>query len=410
MLEKIYKLTEVGYLDSLMCLDTPFMRQLATLGVEQTKNNKMLSVELDNALCNRTKNGVSAVLDIKKLPSLSGGYANLKEEVATYRAKSIGLVQEGDLAGESFIQRNADVLFLDYLLASSVCYVEIIDNGKVDKFLATKNRMLAGHLCEKSEEETRKYVNHLTSYSSVFESKQLSYLKININKKGKSITQPRGYIDLTKKVKITPLFFINIYLKRIMELLSQGFVKFTYIKDNLTEREFVSTLNEGKMSQYYSSEMVAKMKGNYASKLSRGYVKLPEMGISQYDVTGARSLNVSRLISVEVVDSFDTRFIDVDFSLILNAFVRGIQNCEDINMLVHIYTEFVGKPPLEYDIAIIQSELVSYIESQHIIGTTTLLRQLHLYMLNYPQVFKGYDGKSANYGLSNTVPFNLGLD
>ena len=115
---------------------------------------------------------------------------------------------------------------------------------------------------------------------------------------------------------------------------------------------------------------------------------------------------------MEVVDSFDTRFIDVDFATILNSFIKGVQNCDDINLLVHIYTELVQSPPTDFECATIKGDLASFIESQHIIGTTTLLRQLHLYMLRYPQIFKNYDGKSTEgYGFTNRSAFSsLGLE
>lgn len=408
MLNNIYGLKDANCIEGLMTIDNPFIRQIAVLSSEKAKENKILSIELDNVLCNRS----AFTIDIKKLPSLTGGYETLLDEVANYRAKSIGLAVDGDLIGESFISNNKDVLFVDYMLACSVCYVEVFDGGKIDKYLATKNRMLAGAICGKTEAETRKYMNYLTPYASMYENKQISVLKINVNKKGKSITQPRNYLDLSKKVKVTPLFFLNMYVKQLMELLNQGFVKFTYIKDNLTEREFVSTLNEVKMSQYYDSEIIDKMKRNHELKLSRGYIRLPEMGISKYDLSCVRSLNISRITSMEVVDSFDTRFIDVDFSTILNSFIKGVQNCDDVNLLVHIYTELVQSPPTDFECAAIKGDLVSFIESQHIIGTTTLLRQLHLYMLRYPQIFKGYDGKSVeDYGFANRSAFSsLGLE
>lgn len=406
MLQDIYKLKDAGYLESLMAVDNPFIRQIAVLGVEKAQENKVLTIESDNIL---SSGGESIAVNIKKLPSLSGDYDTLLDEIATYRARSIGVAIEGDLVGDALIKKSKNALFLDYMLACSVCYVEVFDGTKIDKYLATKNRILAGAVCNKSEEETRKYMNYLTPYASMFESNQLSVLKINVNKKGKSITQPRGYLDLTKRVKVTPLFFLNMYVKQVMELLNKGFVKFTYIKDNLTEREFISTLSEGKMSQYYDSAIVDKMKRNNDMKLSRGYIRLPEMGISKYDLSCVRSLNLSRITSMKLVESFDTRYIDVDFSVILNSFVRGIHNCEDTNLLVHVYTELVQSPPADYDEVIIKSDLTSFIESQHIIGTTTLLRQLHLYMLKYPQIFKGYDGKLVEgYGFTNT--FNLGIE
>ena len=195
MLNNIYGLKDANCIEGLMTIDNPFIRQIAVLSSEKAKENKILSIELDNVLCNRS----AFTIDIKKLPSLTGGYETLLDEVANYRAKSIGLAVDGDLIGESFISNNKDVLFVDYMLACSVCYVEVFDGGKIDKYLATKNRMLAGAICGKTEAETRKYMNYLTPYASMYENKQISVLKINVNKKGKSITQPRNYLDLVKK-------------------------------------------------------------------------------------------------------------------------------------------------------------------------------------------------------------------
>ena len=62
-----------------------------------------------------------------------------------------------------------------------------------------------------------------------------------------------------------------------------------------------------------------------ASKMHRGYIKIPELGSSIYDDTGVRSLNVARLLSIKQVESVSREFIHVDLNSVVSNFPH--MNC-----------------------------------------------------------------------------------
>lgn len=413
-MEAVFGLRDRPILDKIFAIDNRFIRQLATLTVDSARSLKVVSFVMRDKAQNRgeiQQRGVRAadksVVDICKLTPLVGGEGirNLLEEVAYYRYHSLNLSGQAP----DFWKGHAHVFMADYLLASCLCYVEVFDaGGNVDKYFATRNRFLAGALAGKSEEESREYNSYLETYVTNYATKQLKVLKVRHNKSGFKIVKPRGYLDFNRNVKITPIFFMSLFVDEINSILRERMVRFKYLKDNLIERELITTLSPEILLKYYEQEDVEKMISNVGSKLDRGYIKLPELGLSKYDQTGVRALNITRITSLEMVNEFDTRFINVDFDNIMPAFKATIDNIRHPQILAAIYEDLAGERPEETNPMMLRVSINAYVDSQYVLGTTQALRFLHMFMLQRPKIFVGYDGLRRDYSITQGRGFNLG--
>lgn len=393
----IYNLDDRKFEESALALDTPFIRQLSHLSQTLANDLKAVTFILKDRSQNRgeiQQRGIPAdaksVLDICKLTPLARykGASNLLEEVAMYRADLYGFSQRVP----DFAKKNAEMLMVDYLLATSLCYVETFVQGQVkDKFLATRNPRIAVGLTGK-EEELEDYKQYLQTFQSHFETRQLNLLKINMKKKGFTVTRPRSAINFGISVKVTPLFMITSLVEGLSKALETKMVKFTYVKDNMHERELVTTLSPSILTTYYSTDMVKTMFSNIETTIARGHTKLPELGISKYDKTGVRSLNLARITKIEEVQMFDTETINVDLNMTLPSFISGIERCQNTAYLKQIYTDLTRQQRIPYtDVFQLKNGICDVASSNVAIQTTTALRQLHRYMIANPKVFSTYN-------------------
>lgn len=413
-MNSVYGLTSGKFLEPICAVDNQFIRQLAHLAEQQAKELKVVSFVLKDKVNNRGEialKGVrpseKSVIDLCKLTPLVGAYGskNLLEEIAQYRASGLNFSEVHD----TWWKENAEALMLDYLLASCLCYVEVFDSSaKVEKFFATRNRFIAGSLAGIEPAATAKYTSYLQTFSVNYQTKQLKVLKLTSNKTGFKISQPRSFLDFNKSIKVTPLFLMTSFVDGVSEVLQNNIVKFTYIKDNLTEREMVSTLSPQIMLKYYDQEYVQTAMASTGVALNRGYVKMPELGLSKYDHSGVRALNISRLTSVEVISEFDSSYIDVDFDMILPTFRETVDNLRDPRILNMIHEDLTGQPSQALSIPELKNTLISFVDGQYAIGTTTALRYIHSYMVSRAQVFALYNGgKRREFSMPGNS-FNMG--
>ena len=281
--------------------------------------------------------------------------------------------------------------------------------NNVDKFYATRNRFIAAGVANISENETSKYVNYLTPVLADYKMSSLRVLKLNRQKKGFKITQPRSAINFNKAVKVTPLFFISAFVQGITPIMKDNIVKFKYIKDNGQERELVTTLSKDIFAKYYGDEYAENVIKQCEMKIDRGYMKVPELGCSKYDETGLRALNLSRITNIEVVDTFDSSFIDVDFNSIIPTFKAVIEAIRNRDVIGMIYQTLMNESPNEKSLFEMRSEIMVFVDGRYAIGTTTFQKELHNYMVRYNMIFKGYNGKPNKLSLEMPDNFNLGI-
>lgn len=415
-IDQVFGLVNVNVNENLYAVDNVFVRQLNGLSIAMGKELKLVSFVQKDGISNRgevANRNISAsdksVLDICKLTPLTQTYQlarTLMDEVAEYRTSMLGFTD----VPQNFSKKYADVLMADYLLSSCLCYVEIFDGNEVkDKFFATRNRFVAAKVAGIDPAETSAYGQYLQAYSANYTSRQLKVLKLTQNKKGFRITQPRSFVDFSKGIKVTPFFLISNFVDALIATLKQGMVKVTYIKDNMTEREMVSTLNPNIISHYYDEKYATMAIENSGSVLKRGYIQIPELGLSRYDAKGTRSLNILRITSVVPVNDFNANYIDVVFDNIEPNFLGTIEDLPSLPMLKMIYEDLHRQPAPFNDANQLRNAITSFYQTQVAIGSTQSLRAFHDYMAGRPQIFKAYNGgKPVSYSGSGSIGMNLG--
>lgn len=414
-MDEVYGLVSKNFIEEICAVDNPFIRQAAYLASEQAKQLKVVSFVIKDKVNNRgeiAQKGIhpseKSVIDITKLtPLVDKQHRNLMEEIAHYRFMQMNFPD----VYPDWWKENKEMLMIDYLLSASLCYVEVFDSSShVDKFFATRNRFIAGALTGAQPHETAKYNSYLQTFSLNYQNRQLKVLKVAANKNGFRITQPRSYLDFNKSIKVTPLFLMTSFVEGVTDILKNHIVKFKYIKDNQTEREFISTLSPEILLRYYDTACVQKTMSGVGTFLNRGYIRLPELGISKHDASGVRALNISRITQLEIITEFDASYIDVYFDTILPTFKETVMTMRDPNILKMLHEDLTGQPANVYSVPELRNALVSFVDGQYALGTTTALRYLHKYMLSRKQFFPMYNGgKPVQYGSITSSSFNLGV-
>lgn len=415
----MYSLTDGKYIDSLNSIDNFFIRQLYALAVKSGENKKLLGIitkkfmsSNDDIAKNTLKGLNKGVLNICSLPALvdKEGCKTIVEDVAKYRWNSLNFDYD-----EDYWKERSDLLFIDYILSSCLCYIEVFDKGSkgsnmVEKFYATRNRFIAANVAKIPQSDTGKYVNYLTPILSDYKMESLRVLKLARQKKGFKITQPRSAINFSRAVRVTPIFFIGAFMKGLMPLLNDNILKFTYIKDNGQERELITTLSKSIFTKYYDENYAENIVKGCELKLDRGYLRVPELGCSKYDDSGLRALNLSRITNIEIIQDFDSSYIDVDFNSILPTFKAVIESIHNIEVMNLVYQSLLNRSPDGKSLNELRSEMLVYVDGRFAIGTSTFQKELHNFMLKYSMVFKNYTGKPTKVTSDNTSSFNLGFE
>lgn len=338
-----------------------------------------------------------------------------------------------NLRRDKFPNASTKYLFIDYLLSASICYVEIpkyvTKDGRAthtyDKFLCTRNPAIIRQWLGTSIEDTwTKYASKLIIGSEDIAADEIPIIKLNTSGKGNTVTVPRKALKLDKLVCI-PLYMINSFCEGFKTRLSTELLEFTYLKDNDTERKLVTTLNSDILKQVYSAEFISKIflnidvSGNkqgdmyLPTKIGRGYIKVPEVGLPRYDETGVRSLNLIRLLEIRPItlDEVDLSCVNVNLNTVQGSFVRGIErlagvNKEELLVLYRELTEDQTELTHEIQAAVLVEKIKQFIDQRIIIFSTTYLRALHKFMVEHPQWFNETSDtitteikSSANFGV-----------
>lgn len=305
-------------------------------------------------------------------------------------------------------------LFIDYLLSASICYVEIPKfitkddkpTHTYDKFLCTRNPAIIRQWTGVEIEDVwTKYASKLIVSPTDIAANEIPIIKLNTSGKGNTVTVPRKALKLDKVICI-PLYMINSFCEGFKTRLSSELLQFTYLKDNDTERELVTTLNVDILKQVYSSEFISKIYANIdvagnkqgdmylPTKIGRGYIKVPEVGLPRYDETGVRSLNLIRLLEIKPVtlDEVDLSCVNVNLNTVQSSFVRGIEHLaradkEELLVLYRKLTEDQTEITNGINEAVLVEKIKQFIDQRIIIFSTTYLRTLHKFMIENPQWF-----------------------
>lgn len=380
------------------------------------------------SLCSDEYQAKHGVIDLAQFGGLGGKDLTIIDEVSQVRRDL--LVQSGIHVGE-LTDDLKKTLFFQYLMTVSICYVEVekwktvsgVTQPTYDKFLCTRNPAIMGAWMGLTPSEAQaKYSARIKTDSAELNANVLRFVKLNQSAKGNSITVPRSYSSTTK-MRCVPLFMLYAWMEGCKTVLQDNIVKFTFLKDNHTEREMCSTLSEEIIRRYYSDNLfIDNMLGGIdintneqggmmlSSKAHRGYVKLPELGSSIYDSTGTRSLNLARVLEAKVVDDIDTSYINVSLTSVVPNFTNCLDYCVK-NMpdeLKNIADTFA--PDLKFsdgaDAGTIAIKLGEWASGQETLLSTQFQRDLHKMLIGNPQWFPLYTGVktetapvSSNFGV-----------
>lgn len=370
------------------------------------------------------------VLDFATFQAFLNPQISLIDEIVEYRHQAF---KDTGINVDIRDEVKKKLLFYDYLMTISICYVEIpkyvtkdgMPMATYDKFLCTRNPAIMGAWMGADPSEMQaKYSSRITSRQVEFNINELRCVKLNHTNKGNSITVPRTAYN-AEKMTCIPMYMLYAFVEGFKPLIQNGIVKFSYLKDNGTIRELATTLNEDILKDYYDDNifintMLAGVDINtvqqggmtLSSKMNRGYIKVPELGASVYDGTGVRSLNIARLLKAEKIDSVDRTFLKVDLNSVPANFNNGIDYIVKTmpDSLKDCYKALVGE---EFDetkcsnISVIAETCKSYVAGRSAFLSTSYHRDLHVFMVSHPEWFPLYTGKpaqqitsSANFGVT----------
>ena len=359
------------------------------------------------------------VLDFATFQSFNNPNTDLVTEIADYRSS---LYRDCGICFNMSDPLQRKLLFYDYLMSVSVCYVEIpkyvtkngVASETYDKFLCTRNPAIMGTWMGLSQGEMQsKYSGKLQPNQLEFNSNEIRLVKLAYSSKGNTVSVPRKSFNIEKMVCI-PLYMIYAFIEGFKPALTGGILQFRYLKDNGTIRELNSTLSESIMREYYSDDLfiqttlggvdINTMKQGgmlLSSKVNRGYIKIPELGSSVYDGTGVRSLNFSRLLTIKPVTEVDRTFINVDLDSVLPAFSTGVDSLIQKGEVIECYKALVGEEPETDNVIAVAESLKAFAEMRVTILSTSFKRTLHLFIVSHPEWFPYYTGKPVNQVVSS---------
>ena len=382
----------------------------------------------------REKQKEFGVVDFATFDGIKDSSKSLLSEVANYRSevyKNYGITFDLE---DKLKQK---LLFFDYLMTVSMCYVEVpkfvTKDGHAqptyDKYLCTRNpKIMAMWMGTDAAEMQAKYSARISARQVEFNDNEIRFVKLNHTAKGNSISVPRSSTNIENMVCI-PVYMLYAFTEGFKPIIQNETVKFSYLKDNGTIRELVTTLNYDILQGIYNDNIFVNtmLSGvdintvqqggmSFSSKLNRGYIKVPEVGASVYDGTGVRSLNLARLLKAEKIG-----LADIDLSCIkvdLNSTVQNFYDAIDYvvkkqpSELPNIYKSLTGEDCTETVPASIVGKLYNYVEQRKIVLSTTFFKSLHNFMVNNPVWFPLYTGmpaqniiSSKNFGVSEDFDF-----
>lgn len=359
------------------------------------------------------------VVDFALFDGLAGK-GSLIDEIIEYRE---GVFKNQGICVNTQDEMKRKLLFYNYLMSISICYVEIpkyttregLAMATYDKFLCTRNpAIMATWVGDSQSSMQAKYSSKIGTSQLEVNENLIRFVKLNQSGKGNTITMPRGASSV-EKMTCVPLFMLYIFVEGFKSLINEKIVEFTYLKDNGTLRVLPTTLNLSILMDYYNDNSFVGMILNnvdintiqqgammLSSKMSRGYIKVPELGASIYDGTGCRSLNIARLLSARVIDEVDRSYINVDLNSTVQSFKDGVDyiltksESEESKQeaIKQIYMDIVGAEiPFGVDATSLIGDLYANVDSKSAFLSTQFHRSLHKYMVERPTLFPLYTGK-----------------
>lgn len=305
-----------------------------------------------------------------------------------------------------------------YLLRDFMCYYEAPTvyknnstggyNDSYNKCLVTANLHVVAEWLGITYENARMLygsrLEGIEDYSD--ESGLCPYLKLYVTKEGvKKITKPRKDIDLSAKgTRVVPLFALKKGIELLFKKASEDFYDVTFVKDSGQVRTVNVCFDLGKLRTVYADdgklmeEFGKQYQGEFMNvhTLERGYIRVIEVGTS-LNSGATRSINFARIIGIEKAMP-DTTFVNTDLDLVLDTFVRCVNNIKapvkNIVEMLDVFGVGQSRKVAGREIANVQ-DLEDWARAQEMLLSTPFIKQLALFMMGNPQWFSGYTGDDS---------------
>ena len=284
--------------------------------------------------------------------------------------------------------------YLNFLLKSSVCYVEYLDmHGRKNKMCLCANINILKACTEyKDGQLTFKLSdpNSLRKFSAVDVNAKVNYsvTGLKINKKLYTSLKLPIFLKGTQ-IHIAPICLLTETLKDVLR--RDGITRYEYMKDNGDTRTLDTTLDRTILIKHYTSERADEMLNSTSVSIdtlfNKGYIRVVELGASKYD-SGVRALNLAKINTYKQIEDSDVdyRFIDVDFGGLQDTFHYYMERIVSPEALLKYVKDFI--PEINSNnLAYLRQELFAKVDTNITYGSTQYLRFLYLYMLDHPEVF-----------------------
>lgn len=334
-------------------------------------------------------------------------------------------VKLGSYINDIFEEGSYRTSIYKYLLMNFLCYIEVpstsfkTDTGgfknTFNKLLVTSSvEVIAKWLNIPVEKVPSKYSDRVFGINMDDGEDFLPYVKLTESKEGvRKVSVPRFNIDVSERgTRVIPLFMLKSGVDALYSKMTDNIVKVSFLKDGGQLRDIFTTVNFSKIrdiyggGSFFEDSINDSYKGDFLENkyLSKGYIKVPEIGGSRYDGP-TRSISYSRIISIDYNEEPDLSFINIDLSTVLEGFNDGVSShasqCSSIIDTLEAFGLDVDdwKDTVEsrkkYNSKDISS-LLQWASEKSLMYSTVFLRELCLFMLSNPQWFKNFDGKPKN--------------
>lgn len=338
-------------------------------------------------------------------------------------------VKLGSFVNDVFEEGGYRTSIYKYLLMNFLCYIEVpttsfkSDTGSFkktfNKMLVTANtEVMAEWLGVDYNELPSKYVDRVFNINMDDGEDLLPYVKLTETKGGRKISVPRMDIDVSERgTRVIPLFMLKAGVDALYSKMEEGIVKVSFLKDGGQIRDMFTTVNFPKIRDIYGGgsflddSIEDSYKGDFLENksLSKGYIKVPEIGGSRYDGP-TRSMSYSRIVDISYNEEPDLSFINIDLSTVIEGFNEGVlAHTKQAEAIVDMLEAFgidgdawkdtveARKKYINKDV----SSLLQWAEERNLLFSTVFVRELCLFMLSNPQWFSNFTGE-PKYRYSNT--------
>lgn len=342
----------------------------------------------------------------------------------------------GSYINEVFEEGSYRTSIYKYMLMNFLCYIEVPSTSfKSDtgKFKSTFNKMIITSSVEviaqwlgiPIEDVPVKYSDRVFGINMDDGEDYLPYVKLTESKEGiRKVTVPRLNIDVSERgTRVIPLFMLKAGVDTLYSRFKDDIVKVSFLKDGGQLRDIFTTVNFSKIRDIYGGgsflddSINESYKGDFLENryMSKGYIKVPEIGGSKYDGP-TRSMSYSRIISIGYDEEPDLSFINIDLSTVVEGFNDGVlahsKNASDIVDMIEAFgldgddwkdTIEARKKYVAKD----TSSLLQWAEERSLLYSTVFIRQLCLFMLSNPQWFSNFTGE-PKYRFSGSEDVGIG--